>query len=103
MRWCAPFGGSGRAFHTAVCFEAPAPTGAGTTAGEALMTEDAVSDLIFIFGGRTSGGALTSSLHMIDAADMRWTSLSEVVTGTRRTRSYTLVHAFQTPFLSFWR
>ena len=86
MRWCAPFGGSGRAFHSAVCFETPAPVSAedavGGGGGGGPVTEDAVSDLIFIFGGRTSGGALTSSLHMIDAKDMRWMSLSEIVRGT---------------------
>lgn len=84
MRWCAPFGGSGRAFHTAVCFETPAPMGAeDPVRGRGPVTDDGVSDLVFIFGGRTSGGALTSSLHMIDTKDMRWMSLSELVRGTR--------------------
>lgn len=88
-RACDSFGGSGRAFHSAVCFSSPFPTpleracadGSGDSKASA-HDADSVSDLIFVFGGRTSGGALTSSLHMIDTADMGWRSLSGVVRGS---------------------
>lgn len=82
---CSPFGGSGRAFHSAICIEAPIPTplmnmddDKSSSSGNVV---DVITDLVFVFGGRTTGGSLTSSLHMINTKNMAWTSLTEIVKG----------------------
>lgn len=86
---CLAFGGSGRVFHTAICVEAPAPIPLANLdvddnncdTDNSGNVNNVINDFVLIFGGRTTGGSLTSSLHMMNTKNMAWTSLTEIVKG----------------------